>query len=345
MKIMDLRQRSTGLRAAKYLILVLWLIWMTSRAPREAGQGLCFLLAGCWMVGSHSLTRIPLWLWTGSLLWLATSVLCFLPSDYGGSPSFINTLSGLGLGLGGQITLQPEVSIHALSGLVAAGLVFLRILAVRCSDDRVPAAGGWFVVAVLTYLVPSWIRWELDGGQGAHFGFFANRNHNATLIVMGLLVAVGQLLHWRREKFWGLVGFHSAAICLFACALVFLNVSRAGIVLAILGVLGIALVAGSRSFEVNSWRVIGLLVLAGAVILLIPDSAVKERLGLKLGDPLGEVMIGEYSNPEGRWDGRLEIYIDSWRMLMDQPWTGWGGGVFPTCSLSIETWPRTCRVE
>jgi O-antigen ligase len=235
-------------------------------------------------------------------------------------------LAGAGIDLGNRITPQPAAAGHAWAGQFLTGLVLLRILSLPDPGGRRVALAVGLVAAVLAYVALAWIRRESAGTSAAdrHFGFFPNRNHSATLMAMGAVVATGLLLQAGRKRSGWLAGYALGAAGLLALALVFVNVSRAGILLLACGGVALLVVAGPRYLRGTGAKILGLSGLAVAVLFLIPDSAVKQRLE----SPVAGVPGWSEAGANGRLDGRLEIFIDGLSMLRAQPATGWGAGQF-----------------
>jgi O-antigen ligase len=312
-----------GYRWLPWLLLVLWLV---AAGPREGVLGLGLVLAGGWMLASPAVAALPRWVWILALVWLGCAVLNLLPADFGRVAEWRGVLGAAGLPTGDRITPQLPLALEGLAGQFLSGLVLLRILSLPDPGSRRTAFAIGALAVVLVYLVLAMIAWESKGGAdaGKLFGFFTNRNHNATLLAMGAAVATGLLLQAGRRRSLGLIGFAIGAVTSLTLALVFVNISRAGIFLLLLGVAGIGVLSGRAYLRGHGAKILGLLVLAAAVVLLVPDSRVKERLARKLWNPAGETEAGAVV----KLDHRLEIFNDTLGMIRSQPLTGWGTGQF-----------------
>lgn len=304
---------------------ILLLLWLAAGGPRDWGLGFGLALGGLWMAGGGPARSLP-----GSVrglagIWLVASLLCFLPSGSGAMPGWRVLLEQAGVPSSGRITPQPAVSMHVWITWVLSGLVFLRILSLPDPGERRVSLSIGLLCVILVYLVFSWIRWASQGSGPApqHFGFFPNRNHSATLMVMGAMLATGLLLQGTRKKSAGVIVFSLAALAGLTLALVFASISRAGVVLLGGGLVAIWLLSGARYLGGNAAKAFGLFAMGAMVVLLVPQTRVKERLASKMMDLTAETERGD-----ARMDHRLEIFADSLEMIRAQPLTGWGAGQF-----------------
>lgn len=168
--------------------------------------------------------------------------------------------------------------------------------------------------------------WEFPFSGGANFGLLPNRNHTATLLVVGSIVSFG-LMQWEVSR------SHRIGAALSAvwgapslAALLFFSTSRAGVVFLILGFALWA--AGAVGTAVRRKTVLGA---AGAllafllVLFVLGGSTVRDRLGSLWSD----VMVMEAGDGEtGDVDFRQPVFRDTWRMIADAPLTGQGMGHF-----------------
>lgn len=313
-------------RSSGWLCLILLVLWLLAGGPREWVLGLAFSLAGLWLLIFPPAGRLPAWAWYAALAWGLASLLAFLPEQVGAMPAWRGSLEAAGLHLGGRITPQPVAALHAWASQFLTGLVFLAVLCIPDpTSSRRPVAAA-VVVAVLVYLALSWAG--VKAGFGAqdpgHFGFFPNRNHTATLLVMGAMVATGLLLQAGKRSEAGLLALSLVALVLLLPALVFSTISRAGVLLVAVGMPAVWLISGADYLRGRAAAIFALVCLAAVVVLVIPATHVKDRLVHKAGDLIGETNEGR----PGRLDGRLEIFADTATMIRDQPWTGWGAGQF-----------------
>jgi O-antigen ligase len=303
-------------------------LWLVAAGPREGVLGLGLVLAGAWMIANRAWISLPGPVWTLCGIWLAGSALQFLPGGFGQLAEWRAELGAAGILTGDRITPHPALALQGVAGHFLSGVVLLRILSLPDPGARRTGLAIGVVAAILVYLMLAWIAWESadTAGPGRHFGFFPNRNHNATLLVMGGAVATGLLLQAGRKRSAGLIGFSLFASASLTLALVFVNVSRSGILLLGGGMAGIWLLAGPGYLRGHLAKMLGLLALAALVVLLVPESPVKDRLSRQFADLAGETEAGAVE----KLDHRLEIYSDTLEMIRAQPLAGWGSGQFGT---------------
>lgn len=321
-----IHEGASSWRSSGWLCLILLVLWLAAGGPREWVLGLAFALAGLWLLIFPPGGRLPAWAWYAALAWGAASLLAFLPEQLGAMPAWRSGLEAAGIDLGSRITPQPLATLHAWAGQFLTGLVFLALLCIpNPASARRPIAAT-VVVTVVIYLVLSWAR--VKAGMGpqdpGHFGFFPNRNHTATLLVMGAMVATGLLLQAGKRTEAGLLALSLVALVFLLPALVFSSISRAGILLLAIGMPAVWLISGMDYLRGRAAMIFALVCLAALVVVAIPATHVKDRLVHKAGNLIGETVA---SRP-GRLDGRLEIFGDTAAMIRDQPWTGWGTGQF-----------------
>lgn len=297
------------------MAVILGVAWLAAGAPREASQGLCLLMGGTWMLRGGEVARLPLWVWCLAAIWGVGSLLAFLPA--GQLPAWREALTVVGLDTGECFTPQLLPAGYGLALQALTGLVFLRLIATRDSGI------GRFRLAILIAAMAAacWgLACWLEPGPMGSFGFFANRNHSASLWVACLAVTAGLALEAARRRLRTALCFALAVAVVLLWTLVFAGISRAGFLLGMAGVAGVAGVAALGRGGLPR-RIAGLM-LAASVVSVVPDSLVKDRVSAKLGQLWGE------PTATGRFDARLEIQSDTLRMITSQLWTGWGIGQF-----------------
>lgn len=173
----------------------------------------------------------------------------------------------------------------------------------------------------------------VPGGQ--QFSTFVYKNHWAAFAMLGATSAAGLgFSAWdrgggdRREQTVRLFAFCAVVLILLTPAL---PVSRSGTVMAALVALVVATAALGRIVRRSaaSWRRRLLLGLAAlAVVLLVVGRMVWLSQGsLETG---WQRSVNEWRRVQerGEWNGRVYVAQDTWRMVRDRPWFGWGGGSF-----------------
>ena len=122
-------------------------------------------------------------------------------------------------------------------------------------------------------------------GNGAwdpnnQFGFFANRNHMATLMVMGSLVGVGSLFGYLKKKNWMAFLLMLLSTGIICWAILGYSVSRAGLILFILfQVIWFVFVVKKH---LNYKLVTSFLVLFSLAVILFLLSDTSLEIGLKI---------------------------------------------------------------
>ena len=184
--------------------------------------------------------------------------------------------------------------------------------------------------AVALYAVASILDWQglfsrVGAGDGV-FGLLPNRNHTATLLFVGAIVAFG-LMQW--ELAHGRpVAAAFAALCGAPClaALLFFSISRAGVVFLLIGFF---LWAAGAARTVANRRVlavtVAVLVLFLGGLFFLGGSEVQERLGR-----LSQSLVATDNPGQGGQaiDFRQQVFKDTLRMIGDAPLTGSGLGHF-----------------
>jgi hypothetical protein len=184
---------------------------------------------------------------------------------------------------------------------------------------------------VAVYAVVSVIQaqtaWSYPFSGGANFGLLPNRNHTATLLVVGSVISFG-LMQWEVSHGYRL-GAASAALCgaPALAALLFFSTSRAGVLFLGLGfLLWVAGATGTAVKQRTSGVAAGILAAFLLVLFFAGGNAVRDRLGQLWND----VMATEagLAGAEREIDFRQPIFRDTLTMIGDAPLTGQGLGHF-----------------
>ncbi|MFZ9932244.1 MAG: O-antigen ligase family protein [Chthoniobacterales bacterium] len=257
-------------------------------------------------------------------------LLAFLPQDFFPVPEWRRSLVDLGVvPLADSVNPQPWLGWFWWWLLVGTCLVAFALLSTPLATKHLalvlhaaalfPAAYACLAVLALQ------TGWHYPFHGGAVFGFLPNRNHTATLLVVGAVLSFG-LMQWRLSRgdkaaagFAALCGAPSLA------ALLFLSMSRAGVVFMILG-FGIWALGASRGPFARKQILAMMVMLAVFTGLLFVSgrSVVRDRLVALVADT-----VANGSEGGGRdVDFRLPIFRASLRMIGDSPWTGIGVGQF-----------------
>ena len=265
----------------------------------------------------------------GAVLFCALALLAFLPQVWLAPPAWRTVLTGVPeIGLGATISPQPWISWFWWWLLAAACATATCLQTLRLEGRTLAVvlhavalfAGGYAGLSIFAFQT-GWV-YPLTGD--AVFGFLPNRNHTATLLVVGAVLSVG-LMQWeamRGSRGAALLAALAGAPC-FA-GLLFVSISRAGVVF--LG-LGLLLWAAGAARGRARWPVLGGLAVFALFLLVLfaaGENAVRERL-VRIAT---EAVSVQRTSEAGDLDFRLPISRDTWRMTTEAPWTGYGLGQF-----------------
>ena len=183
--------------------------------------------------------------------------------------------------------------------------------------------------------------WHYPFAGGATFGFFPNRNHTATFLVSGSIVALGVLTIALRERRWLLSTLVGAGIAACVAGLFFYSGSRGGVVFLVAGTL--IWVAGLGSTHRNVPLLVSVLALAiaaGMLFLVSGGEARTRLLGVNAAKastrPIPVPVAAEHPSTGSRigddhdtpFDFRVLIYQDAAALIGEAPLSGVGLGAF-----------------
>lgn len=275
------------------------------------------------------------------LLALAAPLLSFLPLHWlRAEPAWRKFLTqDWQIQLSDRVTPQVDVTLEAwlLFAFCIIWLLWCLTRGFSSSQRRAiiyTFALGGSLLCLLSMLekqgvfsISWWPRSQQEWGDG--FGPFANRNHISSLAAISCVLCAASALdaHRRKSRLWMVLvlGF------LVPVATIFMNTSRAGVILMFLGLtvwLGTA--AMGKGF-VKKLAVSTSLILCISTLLVISGGGVGKRLTTGKIESLSMA------------DTRLSLFGESLRMMLDAPWLGTGLGnfsaVFPLQTTMHE--PRT----
>lgn len=232
--------------------------------------------------------------------------------------------------LASSIAVMPAHVWFWWSLLAGTCLVGVVLLASPLEGRRFAVFLHFVAAFVAAYAVLSMVdvqtAWNYPFSDGAPFGFLPNRNHTATLLVVGAIIAFGLMQ-------WELTHGHRGAAALAAlwgapslAALLFFSISRAGVLLLVVGF--VLWLVGAPLTAANRRRIfVAVVALAVALVALfsLGGSEVQGRL-VKLW---AEVMAVEQGSDEpSNVDFRQPIFRDAGMMIAASPWVGAGLGHF-----------------
>jgi len=263
-------------------------------------------------------------------LFCALCLLAFLPLGYFSLPGWRSALTKLGsVPLADSVNPQPWFGWFWWSLLAGTSLACLALLTAPLQTKPLALVlhSAAFFVAVYAALsiFASQTGWTYPFHGGAVFGFLPNRNHTATLLVVGSVLSFG-LMQWRLAR-GDKVAASFAALCSAPslAALLFFSTSRAGVVFLVVGLV-IWAIGVSHSPVARRRILLTTLVLAVFLGLLFVagGSTVRDRLANLWREALSVEM-----EDDGRdIDFRQPIFRDTARMIAEQPLTGTGLGQF-----------------
>jgi O-antigen ligase len=264
-----------------------------------------------------------------SLIWLVAAASALLPAASASLPEWRNAIPP-GMVLGSSLAAMPAHTgfwIIAAASTMAAAFIFLA------SPPEVRGLAVFLHATALIIAVYATI--SIAQSQGgllfpfsgdANFGLLPNRNHTATLLVVGSVVSFG-LMQWELAR-----GFRTGAILAALwgapslAALLFFSSSRAGVVFLVVGFVFWA--AGATGKVVRRKTALATAAILAAflfVLFIFGGSAVRDRLAELWSDVVEtEAGRGEFRDV----DFRQPIFRDTWQMIADAPLTGQGMGHF-----------------
>ena len=263
-------------------------------------------------------------------LFCSLCLLAFLPQDYFPVPEWRAALMNLGtVPLAESVNPQPWQGWFWWSLLAGACLVFSAMLTAPLETKSLAivlhAAAAFVAICAVLAIVDYQTAWQYPFHGGAVFGFLPNRNHTATLLVVGSVVSFG-LMQWRLAR-GDKAGAAIAALCgaPSLAALLFFSTSRAGVVFLVVGLAVWA--AGAARSTVMRRRILAtlaVLVVFLGFLFVLGGSTVRDRLAELWQDAVAVQSAGADQDV----DFRQPIFRDTVRMIADAPVSGIGLGQF-----------------
>lgn len=265
--------------------------------------------------------------------WLVCGLFAYLPHTCT-TGMWRDPLTTSGIGISTLITPQPIETAVILAQTAALGCVALWITGHGCSDSARASIVLAFVTMVGALCALDITLRHLEGvhPQQADFGFFPNRNHSACLLVMAAISALGLLVHGVRHRNPVEYLISGSLFIFFLGCLFTRSSSRAGVLLLVPSVVLWIFLLGRSQLRGNSGKACLLLLLAASLGFLLSESAVKDRLSSTLRAVSGATVpwknTAPFRDPTDAIDGRFSIAKDTFSMVLDAPWTGFGAGQF-----------------
>lgn len=309
-----------------YVIAAAPILACLAGGGKEAwAKGLITLMVAVVMICFAPKRRLPLPAMAGLLGALLAPLLSFLPQSWFSTDAWRTTLEqDWGLQLSKTLTPQAGVTLEAWF-LFAVCCLWLGWCLMRGFSDQQRRAmmltltfGGVGICLLSIFEskgwlpIPWWPRNPYEWGES--FGPFANRNHSSTLAAMTcvLCAAVAYDAHKRKSLLWmpALLGMIPSLACLF------INSSRAGLILVFLGMTTwLGTIAMRRGFF-QKMAVSASLVFIISTLLVMSGGDVSKRLSSR--------GLEDFASDHGRGS----VFAESLRMTIHSPWTGIGLGNF-----------------
>ncbi|MDA7681634.1 O-antigen ligase family protein [Verrucomicrobiales bacterium] len=308
---------------------------VASGAPTQGFYGIIFVSVGILIAIFPPAFLTTKWLNIGVTLFFISLSTSLLPRSFASSQSWRIKLENLGLETGNLISPHPAVTIESLIIIGSIIIIGLCALGHRVSRDSFLKISTLFIIAVVSYtgfsilfLQNEW-DWVWDPNDG--FGFFANSNHMATLMVMGSLVGVGIIFSYFKKKNWTRFTVTLFATGIICWAILGYSVSRAGLIMFISFQVIWFLFVGKKNL--NYKLVTSFLVLFSLAIVLffLSDTQLENRLNNLIGEKEGSSKListddkSDYTSILGL---RKYIHADTYEMIQSEPWTGTGLGTY-----------------
>lgn len=283
---------------------------------------------------------VPKLWWILAGVFIVGGALSFLPAEWFYYPDWRKNFDRLGILTGSQVVIQARQAAEQYVMFGVTLLVGIWMAGFRANGFQLRLWSLAFTVGVAGYAVASKVLLDqevtgpLIGDE--HYGFFPNRNHTATYLVMGSICGLGGVLQASRDKryFLLLLNLIPTSVCLWA--LVGLSVSRAGPVLLVAGCVGWLLVVGFRYVGKKGITVLVVFAVGAGGLFLTTPSKVKERLFSAVesvrehdfnAPPEGNDREGALGGLR-KLDFRIPTMLDTFTMIRDFKWTGVGAGQF-----------------
>jgi len=299
-----------------------------AQAPWGAVHAILFCGAGLLMVVFPPAACLPVRIWMLAGIFALSLGGAFLPDGWFPALGWRRHLGVLGLDTGTQVTAQPRAALEIAMVLLGTLAVGLWIASHRPSPRGLRFAALVFTLgvagaALLAMVFPA-LSHNIDNTQV--YGFFPNRNHNATLLAMGAIAGLGCLTQAIREHRGWSIALAAGATLVCLWAILSWSISRAGVVLLTFGTVSWMLMLGSKHLGPHALKAVMLLAAAAVGGFFIAESDVKNRLNESL-----QRLQGNGATPPaspGELDFRIPTWLDTLDMIRDRPWTGVGAGQF-----------------
>ncbi len=286
--------------------------------------------------------RLPGAWWGLSIAFVVCGAAAFLPVSWFHMPEWRSKLESLGLDTGPLVVIQSRMAAESLALFAITIFVGFWMAGHRPTPAQIRLWALVFTLGVACYAVIAKVAQNsqlgLETTEGQIYGFFPNRNHSATYLAMGVICGLGCTLQAMRDKRFVILtlALAATAVCLWAIAT--WSISRAGIVLVSIGGLLWVIMLGRRYLGRHGLWAIALIAFISAGLFLIVNTEVKGRITDTVVK--ADTLVGAESNEESetmkfssasiqQLDLRIPIFLDTFDLIREYPWTGIGAGQYP----------------
>jgi hypothetical protein len=315
--------------------------------PQQGALGIFLAAAGAALVLCPPSVQVDWRLWAAGAGLILCASLAFLPAHWFPVPGWRKGLEALlAIPTPATITPAPWQTAFWLALLAAAVLIGLFLLAQPLRSSAllflaVAAAAVCGLYAALS-IYAKVTGWHYPFASGATFGFFPNRNHTATFLITGSILAMGVLGSALPESRWLAAGVAAASLGASVTGLLVYSSSRGGVVFLLAGTL--IWIAGLGRVHRHGRLLVSCitLLLAASLFFMLSGGEARTRIaawfevrpplpttGTKL--PPGAIATPYQAPAEAGdtpFDERVLIYKDTLPLIGDFPLTGIGLGAF-----------------
>lgn len=331
-----------SIRAMSGMALCCIFAMLAAGAPLEILHGVLWVGLGLLLVLFPPPFKVgALWVAAGLLL-IGGASLAFLPDHWFTVPDWRKALEALGQPTGDRVTAQPLLSLELLSGLAVSVVASWFMLGHRIPERAhlpivltvVLGISGYVLLSMLAY--EAMPRWTWDTSET--FGLYGNRNHTATLLVMGALASLGVIVEAVRGRRGGIAGFATLALVICIWALVGYSISRAGVLLLFLGVVTWFVALGKPYVSTRMVMTVTVFMAVLGCLFWLADTGIKRRLVSQWEEIHAELrqpaVVEPINHPQDNKtsalsDFRQLIYKDTLQLIRHEPAVGIGLGQFP----------------
>jgi hypothetical protein len=315
--------------------------------PVQGSLGLFLVAAGAALFLCPPQEKVAWRLWAASAGLILCASLAFLPAHWFPVPAWRKCLEALpAIPLPATITPVPWQTAFWLALLACSALIGLFLLAqpLRSSALLSLAVAATAICGLYAALsiYAKVTGWHYRFGGDATFGFFPNRNHTATFLITGSILAIGILGSVLRERRWLAAGVAAASLTTCVTGLLVYSGSRGGVIFLLVGTL--IWIAGLGRAHRDSRLLVSCvtLLLAASLFFLLSGGEARTRIEAMFTPRpspqtaranllQGAILTVDKAPADAGdtpFDERVLIYKDTLSLIGAFPLTGTGLGAF-----------------